>query len=75
MDMKAYWQSLSATEKDALAAALGCNRVYPAQIACGARRPSPMLARRIDEVSGGACTKERLRPDVFGDPATPAPAS
>lgn len=70
MNMKLYWQSLSAKQKDDLAEALGCNRTYLAQIACGARRASPMLARRIDEHSGGLCSKEILRPDVFGGSPT-----
>jgi DNA-binding transcriptional regulator YdaS (Cro superfamily) len=72
MDMKSYWQSLSAKGKDELAEALACNRTYLAQIACGARRASPKLARRIDEYSSGVCSKEALRPDVFGGSPTAA---
>ncbi|MGE0289559.1 MAG: hypothetical protein AB7P16_24995 [Bradyrhizobium sp.] len=74
MDMKTYWQSLSAKQKDDLALTLECNRTYLAQIACGARRASPILARKIDEYSRGTCPKEQLRPDVFGS-VTEQPAA
>jgi len=42
---------------------------------CAARsnRVSPVMARRLDDYSGGAISKHQLRPDAFGEAATVPP--
>lgn len=49
----------------ALAADVGCSRVYLTQIASGAGRASAKLARRIHEATGGEVHVSDLRPDIF----------
>lgn len=66
MNMTQFWSGLRADAKTDFATKLGRSRNYLAQIACGARKPSPLLAREIEEASGGQVTRAELLPDVFG---------
>lgn len=43
-------------------------------VAKGHKTPGPMLARAIDEASGGQVSRTELRPDIFGDQPTVQPA-
>jgi len=60
-------KEIKKTQRQA-AHALGVSYVYLNSVLCGRRRPSAVLARRIEEEM--SIPKETLRPDVFA----PAPA-
>jgi transcriptional regulator with XRE-family HTH domain len=48
----------------------GISEVYGSYILNGHKRPSPSVAIRLEEASGGALTKAMLRPDLWGPAAT-----
>lgn len=49
-----------------LASRVGVSQGFISQLARGARPIPPALCRRIEEATGGAVTRQELRPDVFG---------
>lgn len=61
--------------RDDLAAAIPTSPQYLWQMATGWRnkRPSRLMAEAIERVTGGAVTREELRPDIFGPPPTEPP--
>lgn len=65
MDMKNYLKNHTKAEREALAARCGTSVEYFWQIAGGHRKPSHGLAIRLEEASGGAVTREGLRPDIY----------
>lgn len=69
MKLKDYLATLSADQKRELATAASTEVIYLIQIAGGHSSPSPKLAKRIEEATKGAVTREDLRPDVFGEAA------
>lgn len=50
-----------------LAAMLGCSQAMITHLETGRRCVSPLFARKIESITGGAVTRYDLRPDVFGD--------
>ena len=38
------------------------------RVANGRRDASPQLAIRVERATGGAVTRQELRPDIFGEP-------
>jgi hypothetical protein len=66
MNMRQFLDTYSREAIVDLAWRCGTKVIYLRQIACGAKRPSPQLARLLDEKSGGVLARENLRPDVFG---------
>lgn len=54
------------TRAGELTKALGVHRSLLAQWRSGARRPGPLMARRIEAATGGQVKAETIRPDVFG---------
>lgn len=69
MDINHWWNSTDKPERQRIASECGVRPVYLYQLAIGFRRPSPQLARALEQATGGALRKEALRPDVFGDAA------
>lgn len=65
MNIRDYLQDHTPTEKREFAEACGTNWAYMAQLSCGARVPSPTLARKISEQSEGQIALHDLRPDVW----------
>lgn len=66
MDMRRFLDSNSNERIAEVAAAAGTKVSYMRLIGCGAKRPSGVLARRLDEVTGGELDRRELRPDIFG---------
>ena len=54
-----------AMSTDAFAAALGVSRVTVQNWREGRNRPSPEMARKIEEVTHGGLPASLVRPDVF----------
>ena len=67
MDALTFLKTAGKAEAERVARAAGSNYVYFSQIAYGHRRPSPDLARKLSEASGGKMTLPKLRPDVWAD--------
>lgn len=65
MNFRAYWDQLPRDARDSLAEQCKTNRVYLSQIATNFRSPSPAMARRISDATGGAVSLAELRPDVY----------
>ncbi len=65
MDLRAYMKLAKIRQLD-LARVLGCAQSTISQIISGKRRPSPELALRIEEATGGAVRAAEL---VFGKAA------
>jgi len=51
--------------KTEFASRLGVARQYIHKLRVGLQKPSPRLARMIEEITEGAVSKEELRPDVW----------
>jgi len=52
-----------------LAGKLGVSRGLVSHWRRGRKVPTPIMAKRLEEVSGGQITRVDIRPDVFGDAA------
>lgn len=50
----------------ALAERLDCSKQLVSHWRVGRQQPSPRMARRLHDVSGGAISVHELRPDIFG---------
>lgn len=71
MNLHQYFLSLpSAQAREDFARRCGSRKMYFHQLACrkSNRRPSPALAKRIHEESGGAVDLHELRPDIWSPP-------
>lgn len=70
MDLNTYFKEKG--RRGELAASLGLSAAYLWQLASGwdERKPSPQLALRIEEATGGDVTRHDLRPDIFGPPSS-----
>lgn len=53
---------------------VGVVRQHIHKIANGLQKPSPSLARKIEQATGGSVSKEELRPDIWPPEFAPAPA-
>jgi DNA-binding transcriptional regulator YdaS (Cro superfamily) len=69
MDASKFLRTYGDEDGGQVAIAAGTTLVYLKQIATGFRNPSPRLAKRLEEASGGRMTRDCLRPDIFGDAA------
>ncbi len=58
--------------QEELAKRIEVSQGFVSQLARGVRPVPPALCRRIEEATGGAVTREVLRPDVFGKDETAA---
>lgn len=76
MDALTFLKQSGKAVAEQVAKAAGSNYVYFSQIAYGHRRPSPELARRLVDASGGQLTLAGLRPDLWpaSDVQTPVAA-
>ena len=70
MDLKTYFQTTKMRQKQ-LAEETGCRQATISQIKTGKRRPSPDLALRIQQATGGQVTVMEL---LFGQDAEQAAA-
>ncbi len=62
---KSFFRSLTAEEKDAVAAKCGINRRYLNNLIYGDKRhPGVKLAAKIERATSCRVTREQLRPDV-----------
>ena len=76
MDVKQWLNQASQDEREAVAVKAGTTVAYLWQLAGDHRKPSPLLARRLEEACeqitpGRVMSKRYTRPDVFG----PSPAA
>lgn len=75
MDIQTYVTSHGGTSKrdcaviQSIAGRAGCSAGTLYMIALGHKRPSGLLAGAIEQATGGAVTRQELRPDIFGAPA------
>lgn len=67
MDARTYLKNHSAEAVEQLALLSGTTLAYFKQIAYGARKPSPELAKRIAENSRGLIHRGELRADLWGE--------
>lgn len=65
MELKRYYQELSAAEKLDLANETGCKPGYLRHVFHGRKRAGPALAIKLEQVTKGAVVKSDLRPDLF----------
>jgi DNA-binding transcriptional regulator YdaS (Cro superfamily) len=56
---------LKLNPRKALAEAIGVNVVYLSHLCSGYRKPSALLANKIEEATGGQVTRQELRPDDY----------
>lgn len=56
---------LKLNPRKALAQATGVNVVYLSHLCSGYRKPSALLANKIEEATGGQVTRQELRPDDY----------
>lgn len=67
MTLKAYFSEEPLGAKKEMAAYLGITPTWLSLLISGARRPSAVLAKRIEKATQGIVTAKELRPDLFGD--------
>lgn len=70
MNAKLHAYLKDRSRADALAEACGTKTVYLRHIALGNRKASGVLASRIHAETKGEVSRESLRPDIFGEPAS-----
>ena len=84
MELRTYLDGLPRGGMTAFAKSVGISTVYLSQLAAkqDGRVPSPRLSNRIEKTSGGAVTRQELRPSDFwevwtdlADPSAQAVAS
>ena len=68
MDTKQYIHAYGDTQAEVVAIKAGTTLVYFKQLASGFRKPSPTLAKELEQASGGILKKYCLRPDIFDAP-------
>lgn len=64
-----HWLQLRERTAASLAVEVGCSKAHLSHIMAGRLRPSPQLALRIEQATGGAVSRAVLRPDIFDTPA------
>ena len=64
MDLNDYLKSLNRGEIDALDKAAGTKPIYLRHISRGFRRPSMVLALKLESLTQGVLTARELRPDL-----------
>lgn len=65
MEVKEWLKRHLEKERKALALQVGTSVNYLYQLAGGHRQASPELAKKIEEATEGAITKQELRPDIW----------
>lgn len=75
MDFRAFWSSLEPDRKQAFADSIKHSRNYLDQIACGARKPSHALARKLNDATHGVVPLHLLRSDIWDEPAAKRPSA
>lgn len=58
-----------------IAGRAGCSPATLYMIAGGHKKPSALLAGQIADATGGAVSRQDLRPDVFGPPSASVQAA
>jgi DNA-binding transcriptional regulator YdaS (Cro superfamily) len=66
MDLKEYFDTDVRGAKSEMAEYLGITTTWLALLIAGRRKASPVLARKIEEATGGLVSREELRPDIWG---------
>lgn len=72
MDMRQYLDQHGTDAVKTLAGKAESSYAYLSQIAYGHRRPSPKLAKKLEELTDGEITRHELLPDVFDAPKVAA---
>ena len=67
MDLLEFKKKYKSGRFNGVARRSGTTPDYLKQIAYGYRKPSGVLARRIEKATEGMITREELRPDIFLD--------
>lgn len=68
MDFRTFWSGLEPDRKQTFADSIQHSRNYLDQIACGARRPSHALARKLNDATHGVVPLHALRSDIWDEP-------
>lgn len=66
MDLKTYFSTEPIGSIKEMAEYLGVTPCWISLLINGHRKPSPKLAKRIEEATQGLVTRQELRPDLFG---------
>lgn len=73
MQLADYLKTLTSDQRILVAKKAGTTREYLVQLAGGHRKASALLAKRLEDATGGKVAKSELRPDIFGPAASPQP--
>jgi len=68
MDFRTFWSALEPGRKQSFADSIKHSRNYLDQIACGARRPSHALAKKLNDATHGVVPLHTLRSDIWDEP-------
>lgn len=66
MTLKEFFDGQPYGSKAALAKRLGISKTWMSLLISGRQKCGPELAKRLEEETKGAVTREALRPDIFG---------
>lgn len=66
MTLKEFFDGQPYGSKAALAKKLGISKTWMSLLISGRQKCGPELAKRFEEETKGAVTRESLRPDIFG---------
>ena len=66
MTLKEFFDGQPYGSKAAMAKKLGISKTWMSLLISGRQQCSPELAKRFEEETKGAVTREVLRPDIFG---------
>ncbi|MDR5887536.1 hypothetical protein [Vreelandella janggokensis] len=62
-----FWKSLSIGQRENIADSAGTSAEYLRQVLVYDRQPSADMAKRLENATAGALTRQSLRPDLFAD--------
>ena len=69
MDIPQFVKACGWDELEPIAIEAGTTLQYLRQLACGDRKPSWELTRKLEVASQGRLSRQKLRPDIWGDAA------
>jgi DNA-binding transcriptional regulator YdaS (Cro superfamily) len=66
MNLQQYFSEEPRGAKIEMALHLGISAEWMSKLITRKKKPSPLLARALEEATGGLVTRKDLRPDLFG---------
>jgi DNA-binding transcriptional regulator YdaS (Cro superfamily) len=67
MTLYEYFLELPIGSRIKMSKQLGISLTWMSRLSHGLNKPSPFLAKKIEEATGGKVTRKELLPEIYGD--------